>query len=169
MAIENELPHYTGDAAHALEAARREIAALRKQVQECEFDVAVLRAIVTQYDRIGLQLHPAEWQEIAHLATTAPLLPEGVTLPANFTQLAGVRALQTAYEHAQAEIRRIQEQWDQAEAHNNDLREQLAAICAWCQANARAARNRAAQTGDGDWRVRERVVSEVWELVKPVV
>ena len=90
MAIENELPHWTADAAHALEAARLTIQAMQRQVQECE-------------------------------------------------------------------------------DHNTELLGVIESVRAWCQANARAARNRAAQTGDDDWRVRERVISEVWELVKPVV
>ena len=68
-----------------------------------------------------------------------------------------------------AKLAQVHEQWQQAEAHNNDVNADLARVRAWCQENARAARNRAAQTGDGDWLIRERVISEVWELVKPPV
>ena len=49
MAIENELPpHDIRDAAHALEAARREIAALREQVRQCEDHNTELQAVIVR-------------------------------------------------------------------------------------------------------------------------
>ena len=68
-----------------------------------------------------------------------------------------------------SEYERLRRQVAEAEDHNTELLGVIEAVRAWCQANARAARNRAAQTGNGDWLIRQRVVSEVWELVKPVV
>ena len=63
----------------------------------------------------------------------------------------------------------LRRQVAECEDHNTELQAVIAAVRAWCQENARAARNRAAQTGDGDWQIRQRVISEVWELVKPIV
>lgn len=63
----------------------------------------------------------------------------------------------------------LREQVRQCEDHNSELLGVIEAVRAWCVANQKAARNRAAQTGDPDWSVRERVLSEVWNLVKPVV
>ena len=63
----------------------------------------------------------------------------------------------------------LRKQVAECEDHNTELLGVIEAVRAWCLANAKAARNRAAQTGDDDWRVRQRVISEVWEFVKPVV
>jgi len=55
------------------------------------------------------------------------------------------------------------------ESHNAELYGVIEVVREWCEANQRAARNRAAQTGDPDWQIRQRVISEVWEIVKPIV
>ena len=49
MAIENELPpHFTADAAHALEAARLTIQAMQRQVAECEDHNSELQAVIVR-------------------------------------------------------------------------------------------------------------------------
>ena len=85
-------------------------------------------------------------------------------LPPHFTADAA-----HALEAARLTIKAMQRQVQECEDHNTELLGVIEAVRAWCEANAKAARTRAAQTGDDDWRVRQRVISEVWELVKPIV
>jgi hypothetical protein len=69
---------------------------------------------------------------------------------------------------AAREIAALRRQVAELTDHNTELLGVLERVRAWCLANAKAARNRAAQTGDSDWLIRQRVISEVWELVKPI-
>ena len=100
MAIENELPHYTADAAHALEAARLTIAA------------------------------------------------------------------------QQAELARVQEHWQQAEAHNNDLNNDLVKLRRWCTDELTEARKQgqaATAVNQAYWQGKETAFVTLWERIKPVV
>jgi hypothetical protein len=87
-------------------------------------------------------------------------------LPATGLRLSGdaareIAALRTSYAACERQVAELTD-------HNTELLGVLETVRAWCLANAKAARNRAAQTGDSDWLIRQRVISEVWELVKPI-
>lgn len=67
----------------------------------------------------------------------------------------------------QAEIVALREQVRQAEAHNADLRADLARLRAFCTMNLQAAKARYAQTGDADWLLKRQVHEAYLALFPP--
>jgi chromosome segregation ATPase len=130
---ENELPPPTD--------AAREIAALRKQVLDCEFDNTLLRKEREHSDAVAARA------------------------------LARADAFRFDLEDAAAQLAQVTNQWQQAEAHNTELQGVLAAVRTWAQDVQTAAITRLAQGSPDPraWQARLDAAKAVWALVKPVV
>jgi hypothetical protein len=181
QAPENNLPptglRLAGDVARERDALRRQVAACERENSDLKAELHVLRSTSATIDTDAANARHDYWQDqYGDWGNAVVPVARGqmdALLRDYYTAVRSLRvpALQAAYEQAESDRVRVTEQWQQAEAHNNDVNADLAAVRTWATDAHKAAINRLAQ-GSPDpryWQGQLDAAKAAWEIVKPVV